>query len=156
VVASQAPLHTGVYVPAADDSFGAGWTRPEGNSANLGPSQRNEAHLEDTLARHLFAILDDLTQNLAELKAALAPLALIGGTVVAKATKPTSVQRIKKGNASRRQGPVSAKRRVAMREQGRYMSAIRPLSAAQRVQVKKLRAAKGAQAAIALAHRLAR
>jgi hypothetical protein len=33
------------------------------------------------MARHLFAILDDLTANLAELKAALTPLALIGGTV---------------------------------------------------------------------------
>ena len=31
------------------------------------------------MARHLFAILDDLIANLAELKAALAPLALIGG-----------------------------------------------------------------------------
>jgi hypothetical protein len=34
------------------------------------------------MARHLFAILDDLTANLAELKATLAPLTLIGGTVV--------------------------------------------------------------------------
>jgi len=40
------------------------------------------------MARHLFAILDDLTTNLAELKATLAPLALIGGTVVAEAKKP--------------------------------------------------------------------
>jgi hypothetical protein len=36
------------------------------------------------MARHLFAILDDLTANLAELKATLAPLALIGGTVVSE------------------------------------------------------------------------
>jgi hypothetical protein len=36
------------------------------------------------------------------------------------------------------------------------MSAIRTLSAAQRAQVKKLRAAKGAEAAIALAKRLVR
>jgi hypothetical protein len=41
-----------------------------------------------------------------------------------------------------------------MRVQGRYMGAIRPLSAAQRAQVKKLRAAKGAEAAIALARKL--
>jgi hypothetical protein len=40
------------------------------------------------MARHLFAILDDLTANLAELKATLAPLALIGGTVVSEARKP--------------------------------------------------------------------
>jgi hypothetical protein len=108
------------------------------------------------MARNLFAILDDLTGNLAELKAALAPLALIGGTVVAEATKPPSAPRRAKGAASGRRGPVSAKRRAAMREQGRYMSAIRPLSVAQRAQVKKLRAAKGADAAIALARKLAR
>ena len=52
--------------------------------------------------------------------------------------------------------PIFAKRRAAMRVQGRYMSAIRPLSAAQRAQVKKLRAAKGAKAAIALARKLGR
>jgi hypothetical protein len=42
-----------------------------------------------------------------------------------------------------------------MRVQGQYMGAIRPLSAAQRAQVKKLRAEKGAEAAIALARKLA-
>jgi hypothetical protein len=36
------------------------------------------------------------------------------------------------------------------------MSAIRPLSAAQRAQIKKLRAAKGAEAAIAHARKLRR
>jgi hypothetical protein len=109
------------------------------------------------LARNLFAILDDLTANLAELKATLAPLALIGGTVVSEARKPAaSPQRRATGAPSRSRGPISAKRRAAMREQGRYMSAINPLSAAQRAQVKKLRAAKGVDAAIALAQRLQR
>jgi hypothetical protein len=108
------------------------------------------------MVRHLFAILDDLTANLAELKAALAPLALIGGTVVAEAKKPASAQRRAKGAASGGGGPVSAKRRAAMRDQGRYLGAIRPLSAAQRAQVKKLRAAKGTGAAIALARKLRR
>jgi hypothetical protein len=108
------------------------------------------------MPRHLFAILDDLTANLAELKAALAPLALIGGTVVAEAIKPNSAQRRAKGAASGGRGPVSAKRREAMREQGKYMSAIRQLSAAQRAEVKKLRAEKGAAPAIALARKLAR
>ena len=106
------------------------------------------------MARHLFAILDDLTANLAELKAALAPLALIGGTVVSNAGEPASARRRAKVATSGGRRPVSAKRRAAMRDQGRYMSAIRPLSAAQRAQVKRLRAAKGAEAAIALAYRL--
>jgi hypothetical protein len=109
------------------------------------------------MARHLFAILDDLTANLAELKAALAPLALIGGTIVTEAGRPAaSPQGRAKGTPSRSGGPISAKRRAAMRDQGRYMSAIRTLSAAQHAQVKKLRAAKGAEAAIALARRLRR
>ena len=107
------------------------------------------------MARHLFAILDDLTANLAELKAALAPLALIGGTVVAEAKKPATAQRGAKVAASAARGPVSSKRRAAMRAQGQYMSDIRPLSAAQRAQVKKVRAEKGAEAAIALARKLA-
>jgi hypothetical protein len=108
------------------------------------------------MARHLFAILDDLTANLAELKATLAPLALIGGTIVTEARKPAGGKRRAKGAPSRARGPISPKRRAAMRDQGRYMGAIRLLSAAQRAQVKKLRAAKGAEAAIALARRLAR
>jgi len=109
------------------------------------------------VARNLFAILDDLTSNLAELKAALAPLALIGGTVVSEAGKPAARRRGRAKRAvSRRAGPISPKRRAAMRVQGRYMGAIRTLSTAQRAQVKKLRAAKGAEAAIALAKKLAR
>jgi hypothetical protein len=108
------------------------------------------------MARHLFAILDDLTANLAELKTALAPLALIGGTVVAEAKKPALAPRRAKAAPSGSRGPVSAKRRAAMRVQGQYMSAIRTLSAAQRAQVKKVRAAKGAEAAIALARKLRR
>jgi hypothetical protein len=109
------------------------------------------------MARHLFAILDDLTASLAELKAALAPLALIGGTaVVSEAKRPASAQRRAKVAPSGARGPISAKRRAAMRVQGQYMGAIRPLSASQRAQVKTLRAAKGAEAAIALAHKLVR
>ena len=108
------------------------------------------------MARHLFAILDELTANLAELKATLAPLALIGGTVVAEAKKPATAKRRAKAAATGARSPISAKRRAAMRDQGRYMSAINPLSAAKRAQVKKLRAAKGAEAAIALAQKLTR
>jgi hypothetical protein len=108
------------------------------------------------MARHLFAILDELTANLAELKATLAPLALIGGTVVTEAKKPAVAQRGAKGAPSGARGPLSAKRRAAMRVQGQYMNAIRPLSAVQRAQVKKIRAEKGVEAAIALARRLHR
>lgn len=106
------------------------------------------------MVRNLFTILDDLTANLAELKAALAPLTLIGGTIVAEANelartpRPVSVKHLIPGR------PASAKRRAAMRSQGQYMSAIRPLSAAHRAEVKKIRATSGVAAAIALAHKL--
>jgi hypothetical protein len=108
------------------------------------------------MTRHLFAILDDLTANLAELKEALAPLALIGGAVVVEARKPALVQPPEKEAAHGKRSRVTAKRRAALREQGRYMGAIRSLSAAHRAQVKKVRAEKGAEAAIALARRLRR
>jgi hypothetical protein len=108
------------------------------------------------MACHLLAILDELTANLAELKTTLAPLALIGGTVVAEAGKPATAPRRAKVAAPGANGPVSAKRRAAMRVQGQYMSAIRTLSAVQRAQVKKIRAEKGAEAAIAAARRLGR
>jgi hypothetical protein len=111
--------------------------------------------LEALMSRNLFAILDEMTANLAELKATLAPLALIGGTVVAEARKPATAPRGATGAAPVARGPVSAKRRATMRVQGQYMSAIRPLSAVQRAQVKKIRAEKGADAAIVLARKLA-
>jgi hypothetical protein len=109
------------------------------------------------VARNLFTILDDLTASLAELKAALAPLALIGGTAVSEAGKPAaSPQRRARGAPTRAGGPISPKRRAAMRDQGRYMGAISRLSAVKRAQVKKLRAVKGVDAAIAIARKLAR
>jgi hypothetical protein len=43
-----------------------------------------------------------------------------------------------------------------MRDQERYMGAIRTLTAGQHAQVKKLRAAKGAETTIALARKLRR
>ena len=75
---------------------------------------------------------------------------------MAETKKPARVQHRAKGAASGARGRISAKRRAAMRVQGQYMGAIRPLSATQRAQVKKLRAAKGAEAAIKLARKLAR
>jgi hypothetical protein len=108
------------------------------------------------VARNLFAILEGLTANLAELKAALAPLALIGGTVSEAGRRAASRQARATKAPSRSRGPISPKRRAAMRDQGRYMGAISRLSSVKRAQVKKVRAAKGVDAAIKLAKRLAR
>lgn len=108
------------------------------------------------MARHLFAILDDLTANLADLKVALSPLALIGGTVVAEARKPVSTPRRAKGATPRAKRRIGPKRRAAMKQQGLYLASLNRLKPAQRVQVKKARASKGLPAALALARRLAR
>jgi hypothetical protein len=75
---------------------------------------------------------------------------------VAEAKKPATAQRGATDAAPVARGPVSAKRRASMRIQGQYMSVIRPLSAVQRAQVKKIRAEKGVNAAIALARKLGR
>src|ERR1039458_244904 len=81
------------------------------------------------MARNLFAILDDLTANLAELKAALAPLALIGGTVVSEARKSTSAQRRGKATPPCPRGPTRAQ---ADRRRGRVRSENPPLGAPSR------------------------
>ena len=57
------------------------------------------------MARHLFAILDDLTANLAELKAALAPLALIGGNGRGRGQKARHGATWREGGAFGRERP---------------------------------------------------
>lgn len=108
------------------------------------------------MARHLFSILDDLTVALAELKAALAPLAILGGAVLAEARKPAPAPRRARDAAPATKRRTSPKRRDALRQQGRYMTALRDLKPAQTAQVKKARASKGLPAALALAKKLAR
>src|ERR1035438_4397250 len=63
-------------------------------SATLLSLHRRDHSWRSLMARNLFAILDELTANLAELKTTLAPLALLGGTVVAEARKPATAQRL--------------------------------------------------------------
>jgi hypothetical protein len=51
---------------------------------------------------------------------------------------------------------LSAARRAALKQQGRYMGYLRTLKSRQKAQVKALRSTKGVRAAISLAKRLAR
>lgn len=106
------------------------------------------------MARHFSAIFDDLIANLAELKAALSPLALFGGTVVAEAGKPAKAKRRGKGAAPKARRRITPRRREALQQQGRYMTTLRGLKPAQRAQVKNARAEKGLPAALALAKKL--
>jgi hypothetical protein len=58
--------------------------------------------------------------------------------------------------AKRRRRKASAKAQAAWRAQGRYLAAVRPLSKANRLKIKKVREARGVGAAVAAARRLAR
>lgn len=110
------------------------------------------------MARNVFAILEDLGEGIAELKAALTPLASLSGGdgpfPVRRARKPKTVRRARRGRkpsasrASRPRKPVSAAVKAKRVLQGRYMAAIRTLSKAQRAKVKKIQAEKGHVAAI--------
>jgi hypothetical protein len=58
--------------------------------------------------------------------------------------------------ARRRKARLSPSRLKALKQQGAYMGALRSLGPRQKAQVKALRASKGTDAAIRLAHQLAR
>ena len=90
-------------------------------------------------------------------------LAALGGEMTGIAIKHgpfprmAGVTQTKKVQASRkRRKPISATRRAAMRSQGRYLAAVRPLSKPARLRVKAIRAKSGVRAAIAAAKRMGR
>jgi hypothetical protein len=58
------------------------------------------------------------------------------------------------GRKVRRAKPISAKRRMAMKRQGQYLAAVKPLKPKDRAKVKAIRSEKGFAAAIAEARRL--
>lgn len=129
------------------------------------------------MSRNVFAIIDDLVSGLQELKGALAPLSSMAGKspVVATATAPrrkrarrsrraagasraarpkaAAVQApaAKAKSAPKAQRPVSAQVRARRVMQGKYMGAIRGLSATQLAQVKKVRVEQGYEKALSLA-----
>lgn len=121
------------------------------------------------MARNVFAIIDDLSTGLSELKSALAPLASLtegdgpfpirrGRSKTPKRSGRRAVQRKAaaatptKGKRLRR--PVSAAVKAKRVLQGRYLAALRPLSKAQRVKIKKVFHKGGHNAAIRAAYRM--
>jgi hypothetical protein len=118
------------------------------------------------MARNAFTIIDDLKQGLAELAAALTPLAALAGGARRPRAKRVASVGVKRNPRSRGQAaakkpvvrrnrkPVSAKVRAQRVMQGRYLGAVRPLSKENRAKVKQVQAAKGYPAAIALAKKL--
>jgi hypothetical protein len=120
------------------------------------------------MARSVFAILDEIGSSVSELKGALAPLASLMGhdrpsawqapnkaraprrrrsKARARRTRPTAAER----KTRRARKPISAAQKAQRVLQGRYLGAMRKLTKAQRENVKKIRAAKGHEAAIKFA-----
>ena len=123
------------------------------------------------MTRSVFALLDDLADNVAGLKTALAPLAAFAnGTATTRGATPkrrrrrtaqraTPKQTVRRNAAAppkkarRKTSPALHAKRVL---QGRYLGAIRPLSKANRAKVKAVQAKSGYDAAIKLAQGLKR
>ena len=118
------------------------------------------------MARTIHTILDDLNAGLHELKNVLSPLMSLLGGASAAARPAARPARRRRGAAkrARRAAPSAApakrgrKRSYASPKlkalralQGRYMGAVRHLTAAQKAQVKKVRAESGYEAALKLA-----
>jgi|SRR5450759_5208372 hypothetical protein len=110
------------------------------------------------MARNVFGILDDISASVAELKSALAPLASIasGTKHSPKRKRAASMPARPAGKKRARRKAVSAATKAKRILQGRYLAAIRPLTKAQRVKVKKIQAKKGHVAAIRAAGLLLR
>ena len=123
------------------------------------------------MPRPISEIIDDIVASFRELKEAVGPFARLA-TVFTGGDGPfpvkgTAKEPGKKPGRSRgasvtvkaaqapADAPTAAKKarkpNPALQAQGRYMSALRPLSKAQKAEVKKVRAEKGVEAAITLA-----
>ena len=99
----------------------------------------------------IFGIIDDLRDGLSELQKALEPL-----TELAIKTTRKEWKRGKKATRKyvRKNLPKAVKQMRVL--QGKYMSAVRALSKAQKEQIKKIRKSKGYNQALSAAKRLAR
>jgi hypothetical protein len=120
------------------------------------------------MARNINSILQDLSSGLADLKNALQPItAMLGAFGASAASAPSGGGGRRRGrkpgrkSAAKKAAPAKKTRRAkraaspklkALRAlQGRYMGAVRHLSAGQKAQVKKVRAESGYDAALKLA-----
>ena len=124
------------------------------------------------MARNINSILDDLSSGLAELKSALQPITAMLGAIGASGSASAGGGGRRRGrpagrkSAAKKAAPAKKRARAkratspklkALRAlQGRYMGAVRHLSAGQKSQVKKVRAESGYDAALKLASSLAK
>jgi hypothetical protein len=116
------------------------------------------------MAGNVFVIIDDLKTRLAELHAALNPLAVLAGGSAGRPGRKRAIRvrrnqtrhhaRTAAAPVRRNRKPVSARVRAQRVTQGRYLAAVRPLSKEDRAKVKEVQATTGYPAAIALAKKL--
>jgi hypothetical protein len=109
------------------------------------------------MARDLFAIIDEVTNSLGDLRRLLEPLAILGGKRLGASSRqgsqPRGVKAAGRGSSRGRRGaqrrrPVSPAVRASRKLQGQYLAAIRLLTKGQRAQVKRVLRKDGKQAAI--------
>ena len=110
------------------------------------------------MARGVFAIIDDLNAGLKELKTALEPLSALvslgrNGSSV-QAGRPRKARGRPAGPAKKIRRKASPKLRAFRAMQGKYLGALRNLTAGQRAQVKKAKASGGYEPALKLAAQL--
>lgn len=91
-----------------------------------------------------------------DLKSHLAALGELTGRAISRTMTRAGAARRDRSVKRKPKRGVSAARRRSMRQQGRYLAAIRQLSAANRKKVKTIRGKSGVHAAIAAANRLAK
>lgn len=106
------------------------------------------------MARDVFGIIDEITEGLTDLRRRLEPLASLGGEqrrTARQITRPHKKGALGRGPrtpARTRRRPVSAAVRASRKLQGQYLAAVRRLTKAQRLQVKRVLEKDGKQAAI--------
>ena len=105
--------------------------------------------------KSVFAIVDDLVSGLEELKAALKPLSALAAAPqdARSPRRPRATRKAARRTTTSkkvRKAP-SPKIRALRTMQGKYLGALRNLTAFQRIQVKKAKAEKGYEPALKLA-----
>lgn len=109
------------------------------------------------MAKDIFGTLDDLASGIGRLRDQLSGLHGLFGGAATKARKTRRRARKAAIKVTRKPRKVASPKIKAMRTlQGQYMGYVRKLTAAHKSQVKRVREAKGYQAAIKMAREMGR
>ena len=95
-----------------------------------------------------------LARELTTIRTSFQQLAKAFSRIAPHLTSVPAITSVNSDGRPRRKPRLSARQRAALKLQGRYMGTMRGLKPRQRVQVKRIRAAKGVLAAIKAAERM--